>query len=205
MDANPYAAPTAPLDMAVQASSGAVRVGFWPRLGAGLLDTALTWIIGVIISGAVAATFPEYLAETMRHMQDKLDPKAAAAMPALMTWTTTMARWSMGAAVFGVTYQVLTEGLFGRSLGKLLLGLRIADVDAKKASVGRLLGRVALKQLSAVLMVAAILTNWQLLTKVAQVPAWLMFIGCFFVFAPHRRALHDLAAGTAVYRNTDVS
>jgi uncharacterized RDD family membrane protein YckC len=204
MDVNPYAAPLAPT-IDVSASGGVVRVGFWPRVGAGLIDALVTSVVGVLISGALAAAFPEYLAAALLGTQGKLDPKAVAALPVLSSWMEFSIRWMMGLAVVAVVYHLLTEGLFGWSLGKLLLGLRIADTDARQAGVGRLLGRAALKELSRLLVVAAMLTNVQMLAKVAQVPSLVFVAGCFLVFASHRRALHDLAAGTAVYRASDVT
>jgi uncharacterized RDD family membrane protein YckC len=203
MDANPYAAPLAPTDVAL-ASEGPVRVGVWPRLGAALIDGVVVGIIGIIISGAVAAMFPDYVADVIARSQAKLDPTVAAKMGAMLTWTQTMIRWSVGVAVAASLYGML-EGLFGRALGKLILGLRIADLNARTAGVGRLLGRTALKHSGSFLGLAAILTGKHLITQVGQVPSLVISAGCLFVFAAHRRALHDLAAGTAVYRNSDVT
>jgi uncharacterized RDD family membrane protein YckC len=63
---------------------------------------------------------------------------------------------------------------------------------------------MALKQSSGLLAFAAMATGIHALEPVSQVLAYVVGIGCFFIFAQHRRALHDLAAGTAVYHNTDV-
>jgi uncharacterized RDD family membrane protein YckC len=205
MEINPYAAPLAPTEVAPTTASGAVRVGFWPRFAAGIIDLVLVWVIGVLISGAVVSAFPGYLTEAIARSQAKIDPKVAAQMSAMLGFAQTMTRWLMGTAVVSVAYQLLTEGLFGRSLGKLMLGIRIADLNAHKAAVGRLLGRASLKQLSNLLVIVAMMTNKYVLSQVAQVPGWLFIIGCFFVFARNRRALHDWAAGTAVYRNSDVT
>jgi uncharacterized RDD family membrane protein YckC len=197
---NPYAAPKAPTEVDVASA----RVGFWPRLGAALIDFAVVVAVGFLISDLVSSWFADYLAQSFARAQAKLDPKAAAAMtPALIQVTQTMARISLGAVLFGLPYALL-EGLTGRALGKLLLGLRIADVDGKPAKRGRLLGRAALKDLHRILTLVAMLTGVELFAQIAQVPFWVMALGCFFVFAAHRRALHDLAAGTAVYRNSDV-
>jgi uncharacterized RDD family membrane protein YckC len=203
MDANPYAAPLAPTDVA-PASEGPLRVGVWPRLGAALIDGTVIWIIGIIISGAVWAMFPGYVAEVLARTQVKLDPKVAEKMGSMQTWTQIMIRWSVGAGVAAALYGLL-EGLFGRALGKLILGLRIADVNARTAGVGRLLGRMALKHSGSLLTVAAMLSGKYLVAQVGHVPGWVFTAGCLFVFAAHRRALHDLAAGTAVYRNSAVT
>jgi uncharacterized RDD family membrane protein YckC len=203
MDANPYAAPLASTEVA-PATLGPVRVGVWPRLGAALIDGVVIWIIGILISGAMVAMFPGYLADAVARSQAKLDPKMAEKMGAMLAWTQTMTRWSMGAAVAASLYGLL-EGLFGRALGKLILGLRIADVNARTASLGRLMGRMALKHSGSFFLLAAVLTGKYVVAQVGQVPSWVFSAGCLFVFAAHRRALHDLAAGTAVYRNSDVS
>lgn len=203
MEVNPYAAPLASTDVA-PTGPAAVRVGFWPRLGASLVDTLIVVVSGVVISKGVAAAFPEYLAEELLRTQGKLDPKAVAALPQLSSWMASLAQWSMGIAIVNAGYHVLTEGMVARTVGKLVFGIRIADAQGRKATIPRLLARVGLKESGALLILLAILTNLHWLTRVAQVPSWIVSIGCFFVFAEHKRTLHDLGAGTAVYRNSDV-
>jgi uncharacterized RDD family membrane protein YckC len=203
METNPYAAPNASLDVSASAA-GPARVGFWPRLGAAMIDGIVVVIVGVLISGFVASLFPDYLAHMMEKAQAKLDPKVAEQMHSITKVTITIMRVGMAVSLFSLVY-ALGEGLAGRALGKLLLGLRIADVNARPASTGRLLGRVAIKQAQGLCTLLAMTTGVYVLETVGQVVGWVVGIGCLFVLAQHRRALHDLAVGTAVYHNTDVA
>jgi uncharacterized RDD family membrane protein YckC len=202
MDGNPYAPPAASLDVGTNAVPGAVvRVGFWPRLGAQLIDGVVVILAGLLIARAAANTFSSYYAYLLLQATAKADPKVAAQVAGVVEFTS---RLAIGVGLVSGVY-MLGEGLFGRALGKLLLGLRIAEVDGRRASVGRLLGRAACKSANVVVRLLAMATGLFWLSTVERGLSLVVFVGCFFVFAAHRRALHDLAAGTAVYRNSDVT
>jgi uncharacterized RDD family membrane protein YckC len=202
MESNPYAAPHASLDVSV-ATDGPQRVGFWPRFGAALIDGVVVWVLGILVSGFVASLFPDYIADTLARSQAKVDPKVAAQIGAMLKFSQSIIRWGMGVTVVSVIYSLL-EGLTGRALGKMLLGLRIAGLEGQPAPLGRLLARTGCKQLAGLITLVAMATSSHLLAQIAQVPSWAVIVGFLFVLAKHKRALHDLAAGTAVYHNTDL-
>jgi uncharacterized RDD family membrane protein YckC len=202
MESNPYAAPHASLDVSV-ATDGPQRVGFWPRFGAALIDGVVVWVLGILVSGFVASLFPDYIADTLARSQAKVDPKVAAQIGAMLKFSQSIIRWGMGVTVVSVIYSLL-EGLTGRALGKMLLGLRIAGLEGKPAPLGRLLGRSAFKQIPSLLGLLAMVTGSYNLSQISAIPSYVVIIGFLFVLAKHRRALHDLAAGTAVYHNTDL-
>jgi uncharacterized RDD family membrane protein YckC len=203
MDSNPYAAPNAPLDPVVNPGGGPLRVGFGPRFGAALIDLVVVAALGVVIGGAVASMFPDYLAEVIARQTAKTDPKVAEQMKAMGGFFQAIARFSAGAAVAGALYGLI-EAFSGRSLGKLLLGLRIADTNGKVATLGRLMGRWAVKQSGSLMALLAMVTGVYLIAQIAQVPSWAVSIGFLLVLGKKRMALHDMAAQTAVYRNSDV-
>jgi uncharacterized RDD family membrane protein YckC len=203
MENNPYAAPNAPLEPVVNAGGGPLRVGFGPRLGAAIIDLIVVAALGVAIGGMVASMFPEYLAEVIARQTAKTDPKVAAQMAAMGGFFQAIAKYSAGAVVAGALYGLI-EAFTGRSLGKLLLGLRIADASGRVASLGRLMGRWAVKQSGNLMALLAMITGVYLISQISQVPSWAIFIGFLLVLGKKRMALHDMAAQTAVYRNSDV-
>ena len=203
MDANPYAAPNASLDPQAAVAAGPARVGLGPRLGAALIDYVVVAVIGLMLANLVDSWFPGYLAEGMARQQAKMDPKVAAQMAAMTGVLKSVAKWSAGAGLATLLYGLL-EGLFGRALGKLVLGLRIADAEGRAASVGRLMGRMALKHCGTLLGMLGMVTGIFTIGEISRIPSLVMVGGFFLVLGRKRQALHDLAAKTAVYRNSDV-
>jgi uncharacterized RDD family membrane protein YckC len=208
METNPYAAPNAPLDPGVEAAGAAVRVGFWPRVGATVIDFVVVVGIGLALTSVVSSLFHGYIAETIAQLEAKMAEKTGAMkgspqIETLMHWQ----RFAVGAGasvgLVGFLYMFL-EGLTGRSLGKLALGLRIADVQGRILPVSRLLARMAIKHADRFLTIAGLLAGVRILTQIAQGPFWIIVVGFLAVLAKHRQGLHDLAAKTAVYRNSDL-
>ena len=204
METNPYAPPTASLDPLDAAAAGTPeRVGFWPRLGAALIDTVVIWVVGALIGGLVAAHVPAYIDEVLSRSQAKMTAQQAAQAAALLGFMRTFARWAVGATAVTVVYGLL-EGFFGRALGKLLLGLRIGGPDGRRASTGRLLGRMLVKQSASFLGVPAMLMASYTMNRIAQIAGWVIVLGFLLVLLKRKQALHDLVAGTAVYHNSDL-
>lgn len=104
----------------------------------------------------------------------------------------------------------LIEGLTGASPGKALLGLRIADEDARPLPRAKLLLRYIVKNAYFYLMLLSALSRmtqpWleRPLQIVAVLLGLIVFLGCFMAFGAGRQAYHDLLLRTAVYRRRDV-
>jgi uncharacterized RDD family membrane protein YckC len=56
-----------------------------------------------------------------------------------------------------------------------------------------------------IVTVAGFLTGVRALDTVSEILGPVIFVGCLFVLGRRRQALHDFAAGTAVYRRTDLA
>ncbi len=102
------------------------------------------------------------------------------------------------AAVIGCVY-FLVEGFTGYTLGKLILGIRVANADGSQAPVSTLLARWALKNINFVLTVVALLTGIELIRMLGNVGGLVIFVGCFLVLGVSKQALHDRIVNTAVY------
>ena len=98
----------------------------------------------------------------------------------------------------------LLEGLTGYTLGKLILGIRIANDDGTKAGVGKLLYRYLVKNSGYVLALVALFTGVHALATLGNVAGLIIFVGCFFTLGVKKQAFHDMIAKTAVYNKTAI-
>ena len=173
------------------------RVGFWPRVGAYVLDLSAVWAIGLIAHRPVAALFPGAVAAVIQEATVRAE---AEPMRPFLEW----------AARLGVTitllapFYALFEALRGWSPGKLVLGLRIATDTGHKAPPSALLARWGIKGAAGLIALVAMLTSVKSLNVLAQATAWATAVGCLLVLTKSRLALHDRIAGTAVLRKADV-
>lgn len=168
-----------------------------------MIDFVVVAALGMALADLASSLFRGYTAEVVAHQQAKMNATLAAQTAAMSSFLRSVARWSAGASLVAVIYG-LAEGLFGRALGKLLLGLRIADASGRAASVPRMLGRMAVKQSGTLMTAMAMVTGSYFIGELSQIPALAIGLGFLLVLGHKRQALHDRAARTAVYRNTDV-
>jgi uncharacterized RDD family membrane protein YckC len=87
--------------------------------------------------------------------------------------------WEGGAAVFYIVYTALAEMLWGRTLGKLAMGLRVANLDGSRVTVRAAALRNVLRLVDLTL---------------ALFPLIMVFL------SPLRQRIGDVAAGTLVVR-----
>src|SRR5512142_3398075 len=152
------------------------RIGFGKRLGALVLDCILVFIlswagagtIGGIIGGAAATAAGGMVAGDSTAM-------AAAVMGGILGAVIGMV---IAFAAIGTVY-FLVEGFTGFTLGKLILGIRIANADGTAASVPTLMGRYLLKNCNLVLSLAGFATGVHALNTLGTVGGLIIFVGCF--------------------------
>jgi uncharacterized RDD family membrane protein YckC len=170
------------------------RIGFGPRLGALLIDIVLAGIaiviIGPLVGGLLGAAA---MAEAAKVAGDPATEGAAAggmlgALGGLI----------LGAPIIGALY-FLVEAFTGYTLGKLMMGLRVATAQMTPATTGRLFLRYACKHPHFVLGTLGVLTGLDSLGTLGGLLGVVWFLGCFAAIGEKRQALHDLIAGTAVY------
>jgi uncharacterized RDD family membrane protein YckC len=138
--------------------------GFWPRLGANILDrVVLGMLFGLICQWKhwTMPAPPEVVnQETLQHFVDQFILFYKVAFPYLIVLT--------------LLYDVLLNGTFGATFGKMAAGVKIVCADGSRLGYSRALLR----------SLAARLT---------------IYIGFIWIIArADKRALHDLAAGTRV-------
>jgi uncharacterized RDD family membrane protein YckC len=143
---NPYSPPGASIHE-VRGPREIVPAGRWPRFGSYLIDYIAFTVLATVGSIVVG-----------RMTDDAGD--------SIMTFLVTLV------AMLG--YYAVLEGLTGRTLGKLLLGLKVVNEAGEPPSSGQILGRAF---------------------------ARLIPFEAFAIFGDERRTLHDSLAGTYVVAN----
>ena len=107
-------------------------------------------------------------------------------------------------AMMALLYPVV-EALTGSSPGKWALGLAIASADQADGSLGLYLRRALVKYIRPVMASLALWSGVGLLAQLSGPAGLVVAGGTLFLLAPHKQALHDKLAGTAVYRRSELS
>ena len=109
------------------------RIGFGPRLGALLIDCVLVGVLVAVLGGVVGGMFGAAAggAGAAISTSSGKDAQSAVAMGGMIG---ALAGMIIAAAVLGLAY-FLIEGFTGYTLGKLMLGMRIASADGTQAPV----------------------------------------------------------------------
>ena len=147
-------------------------VGFWPRLGAYLLDFIVLYAVFLIGWGWLAKMMnwqePDWQSLKLKTLSD-----LAPVFKVILLRTAAYYIWKM-------IYDVSLNGRFGATIGKMIIGAKIVRLDGSRIGYGTALVR-------------------SLGTIVSDC---ICYIGYLFVaFRADKRALHDLLAGTrVVYR-----
>ncbi|GIV56644.1 MAG: hypothetical protein KatS3mg040_1412 [Candidatus Kapaibacterium sp.] len=185
-----------------------LRIGFGRRLGALLIDAVIIAALAAGVYTIAHDTFEKLLSTYISHqLQEQsvalseLDGEQA---DAIMDFTTAGIVWGFIAGSLALLYSLM-EIAYGATLGKMALGIKIANADATTASTGTLATRWFIKSgLASLLNLLATLTAASILSTLATIVGIVIFIGCFFVLGANRQALHDMIAKTAVYRRRDI-
>jgi uncharacterized RDD family membrane protein YckC len=172
---NPYAAPSAPLLPQITTAALEDHAGFWKRLAAYIIDAIILYI-------------PQMLIEKMFGVDAAKDALQQAAtnaagdthviMAAQAQFYSTMWPALLLTFVIGWLYFALCESsVWQATPGKLALGMRVTDMQGRRISLPRALGRYLAKILSALIL----------------------FIGFLMVaWTRRKQGLHDMIADTLV-------
>ncbi|HEY6223598.1 MAG TPA: RDD family protein [Gemmatimonadales bacterium] len=176
------------------------RIGFATRLGALLLDFVLCGVIAFVGGGTIGGWLGAYtgaaaVAATSAAANAGQDAQAAAAIGGMLGG---IFGFALAFALICAVY-FLIEGFTGYTLGKLILGVRIANDDGTAAGVGKLLSRYLVKNSNSVLALLALFTGIHVLSTLGGLAGLIIFVGCFFTLGVRRQAIHDMIARTAVY------
>ncbi|MBR4620191.1 MAG: RDD family protein [Salinivirgaceae bacterium] len=175
------------------------RIGFGPRLGAYVIDIVFVWILAGILS-RVSTSWMAVLAQQQVDALVSSNPFFAQIYtPEMLNIVVATTRISL-IVIFAELIYFSTEIFLGASLGKIILGLKIANADGGNASVGALIGRYLLKHVKRVCTVLAFLVLTRVFNFFGSLFGFVIFIGCFFAAGDRHQALHDMICKTIVVR-----
>ena len=179
------------------------RIGFGPRLGAFAIDIVFVWILAGILSRLSSA----WMAVQAQAQIDELmasNPFIANLYTGdMLNMVLATTRISL-IVIFARLLYFSTEIFLGASVGKLLLGLKIANADGSDASVGVLVARYLLKHIGKVCTVLALLCIPAVFNLFGKLFGFAIFVGCFFAAGERHQALHDMICKTVVVRKNEI-
>lgn len=179
------------------------RIGFGPRLGAYVIDIVFVWILSGVIS-RVASTWMLVQAQTQVDELMASNPIIAGFYTGdMLNMVVSMTRISL-IVIFARLLYFSTEIFLGASVGKLLLGLKIANEDGSNASVGALTARYLLKHIGKVCSVLALLCIPLVFNMFGSLFGFAIFVGCFFAAGERHQALHDMICKTIVVKKEEI-
>lgn len=178
-----------------------LRQGFGLRFAAVLIDFVILWLITTLIMqfsdfNELINQFNEILKEA------QTDPDML--KEAMDFFFENIMFYYLFSTLFTLCYY-LTEVLLEGSPGKLILRLRIGSADGQHPEYGKLIIRFIIKHSFYLVLILSLLTKNTLLYLLTFVVFVIIAIGFLFVFSYKRQALHDIIAGTAVYKLKDLN
>lgn len=178
----------------------AYRVRFGRRLGAYLLDLLVLSIVTLIVYN-----FTGFFSSYMQFINDVSsyagNPEMMAELQKqFMDQNMTNFYFSN---IFTIIYFLL-EIMTGASIGKLILGIQIANDNHTRADYGKLTIRYMLKAGYAFIGLIWLASGVAALNTLVSIYTLAFVVGCFFVLGSQRKALHDKIAKTAVYYKQDI-
>lgn len=179
------------------------RIGFGLRLGAYVIDIVFVWILAVILS-RLSSTWMAVQAQAQVDELLSSNPYIANIYTGdMLNLVLATTRISL-IVIFARLLYFSTEIFLGASVGKLLLGLKIANVDGSNASLGALLARYLLKHIKKVCTVLSLLCIPAVFNLFGSLFGFAIFIGCFFAASERHQTLHDIICKTIVVKKGEV-
>lgn len=158
---NPYAAPTATLQPLPQTTAAALEdfAGFWKRVAAFILDAIILQIPSYFIMKMMGNDAAQ---ETMKQSLLAAPGDAHAMLAAYHQYYATMAAAVLITTVLAWLYfAVCQSSTWQATLGKLALGIRVTDLQGRRISFPRALGRYPAKIISYItLCIGFMMAGW---------------------------------------------
>lgn len=118
--------------------------GVWPRLAALLIDTIFLFVMVLPLVFLVSATSAEARTLFRDFQAGRIEGDLFLEM-LMSTLLVAARRVSLIVLLLCLAYYALLEGVFGWTLGKLILSMRVVDRNGDKAGIGRALVRNLLR------------------------------------------------------------
>jgi len=178
----------------------ALRTGFGKRFAAALIDFLIVVIIILLVYNATG--FFESATIFGQQVQENATDVAAIEELTNSFMADNMSNFYFSYILILVFFSL--EILIGATVGKLILGIHIADSNRRKASTTKLLTRYLIKNSASFISVIWLLTNISLINTLSTIVSIALIIGFLFVLSQKRQAFHDMIADTAVFNRNDI-
>ena len=178
------------------------RIGFGPRLGAYVIDMVFVWILAGLLSRFSSSWMAVQAQAQVDELMSSNAMLAQMYTGEMLNMVVSITRISL-IVIFARLLYFSTEIFLGASVGKLLLGLKIANADGSNASIGALVGRYLLKHVKRVSTVFAFFGLTAMFNFIGALFGFVIFIGCFFAAGDRHQALHDMICKTIVVRKNE--
>jgi uncharacterized RDD family membrane protein YckC len=158
-------------------------VGFWPRVGAALIDGILLGVVAWIILAMFGVTPSAWMeaSQSFRRGIQSPTPGAAPDMSAIQALQAKEAPARMLNLVIQAVYSIGLLTAVGATVGKMAIGAKVVKMDGSPIGLGTAIGRVLLQ------WILGVCTCGLIYLVVA--------------FTEKKQGVHDLIMGTVVIRN----
>lgn len=172
-----------------------LRIGFGRRFGALLIDGIITSILIFIVVFATG-TLEDILSVPWNEVFSK-------PMMAQEVFGNIGAKVGLFSGIISLLYFSM-EIFISASLGKMMLGIKIARANRTPASMVELVNRYAMKHSSTILTLIYSVTMINAINILSSFVGFAVFVAYFFVFSASKQTLYDKLAKTAVYYNDEI-
>ena len=159
------------------------RIGFWKRVVAYLIDLLVSLLMGLVLITAFG-----------KGMNAKDDQFSIVGF-----------MFSFGMYVHACYIPIVCmDALMGQTPGKMILGIKIANADGTRATLGILTGRAVLKYLQSICSIIFAFSGIWLFATLKNITAPIVLIGYCLSLGKAKQALHDMVLKTAVFKKSDI-
>lgn len=179
------------------------RVGFGKRFLAWFIDALIVLIVLTAIS--ISTGLIERQIELGTEMQGQIVLDISQLDPDLQEEMREFSfQWALYYSVAVFVLLTTLEVFYGATIGKLILGLRVANSNRTWAGFQQLLLRAFIKYISIFFNFLFLITMIDFISTIGTLLAVILIIGCFVALSEKKQTLHDLIAGTAVFYKAEI-
>lgn len=179
-----------------------LRISFLKRLGAFIIDGLFLSLISIIILLNVPE-IKSFLSEYMTLAQ-------TGDISSLMNFINenlqneTFTKYALITTLINLIILIFTETYFAASPGKLLLKIKIANLDRSSSDYKSLIIRSIIKNSANIFKVLFYITSISLIDSLSTLVSFVILFGCLMALRENRQTLHDTIAKTTVYDVEDI-
>ncbi|MCX7909912.1 MAG: RDD family protein [Ignavibacteria bacterium] len=173
-----------------------LRANFGKRFLAALVDTLILVVI-VIAFYKFTGFFDSYI-EFFQELRNIGTDKEAISEFQENFFRANALNFAFPAILYLIYF--LSEAFYGISLGKYLLGLKIASVDGKNAPQIVLWTRYLVKNSSSIMTLIWVISGLSLFNVLNSIFGLAIFFGFLLIFGRNKQNLQDIIAKTAVFK-----